>query len=99
MNPNYVDTVRLLLAIAPAVFGSGRFAMKGGTALNLFVKEMPRLSVDLDLVFVDHRPDRKAALQAIAQEPADDGLGYGEGCSFFTLRRVTTSPPRRNSSR
>ena len=40
MNQNYVDTVRLLLAIAPAVFASGRFAMKGGTALNLFVQAL-----------------------------------------------------------
>ena len=70
MNQNYIDTVRLLLAIAPAVFASGRFAMKGGTALNLFVQEMPRLSVDIDLVFVDHRPDRQAALQTIAEELA-----------------------------
>ena len=70
MNPNYVDTVRLLLAIAPAVFASGRFAMKGGTALNLFVQEMPRLSVDIDLVFVDHRADRPSALQTIAQDLA-----------------------------
>lgn len=70
MNQNYIDTVRLLLAIAPAVFASGRFAMKGGTALNLFVQEMPRLSVDIDLVFVDHRLDREAALQVIASELA-----------------------------
>jgi Nucleotidyl transferase AbiEii toxin, Type IV TA system len=70
MNQSYIDTVRLLLAIAPAVFASGRFAMKGGTALNLFVQEMPRLSVDIDLVFIDHRPDRQAALHAIAQELA-----------------------------
>ncbi len=70
MNPNYIDTVRLLLAISPVVFASGRFAIKGGTALNLFVHEMPRLSVDIDLVFVDHRPDRQAALQAIAVELA-----------------------------
>jgi Nucleotidyl transferase AbiEii toxin, Type IV TA system len=70
MNKNHIDTVRLLLAISPAVFASGRFAMKGGTALNLFVQEMPRLSVDIDLVFVDHRPDRQAALQVIAQELA-----------------------------
>lgn len=70
MNSNYVDTVRLLLAIAPAVFAPGRFAMKGGTALNLFVQEMPRLSVDIDLVFVDHRADRASALQTIAQELA-----------------------------
>ena len=70
MNQNYIDTVRLLLAIAPAVFASGRFAMKGGTALNLFVQDMPRLSVDIDLVFVDHRPNRQAALQAIALDLA-----------------------------
>ena len=70
MNQTYIDTVRLLLAIAPAVFASGRFAMKGGTALNLFVQEMPRLSVDIDLVVVDHRLDRHAALQAIGQELA-----------------------------
>ena len=70
MNGTYIDTVRLLLAIAPAVFASGRFAMKGGTALNLFVQEMPRLSVDIDLVVVDHRPDRQTALQAIALELA-----------------------------
>ena len=70
MNGTYIDTVRLLLAIAPAVFASGRFAMKGGTALNLFVQEMPRLSVDIDLVLVDHRPDRQTALQAIALELA-----------------------------
>lgn len=68
MNPGYVDTVRLLLAIAPTVFASGRFAIKGGTALNLFVQEMPRLSVDIDLVFVDHRADRQAALQTVAEE-------------------------------
>lgn len=36
MNQTYVDTVRLLLAIAPTVFQSQCFAMKGGTALNLF---------------------------------------------------------------
>lgn len=43
MNQTYIDTVRLLFDIAPAVFVPGRFAMKGGAALNLFVQEMPRL--------------------------------------------------------
>jgi len=68
MKPGYIDTVRLLLAIAPTVFTSGRFAMKGGTALNLFVQDMPRLSVDIDVVCVDHRPDREAALKTISAE-------------------------------
>ncbi len=68
MNQDYVDTVRLLLAVAPAVFRPPRFALKGGTALNLFVQDMPRLSVDIDVVFTDHTLDREAALKAIAAE-------------------------------
>jgi hypothetical protein len=68
MNQEYVDTVRLLLAIAPAVFQSPRFAMKGGTALNLFVQDMPRLSVDIDVVFTDHILDRESALLAIGSD-------------------------------
>lgn len=42
--------------------------MKGGTALNLFVQDMPRLSMDIDVAFVDHGPDRDAALATIAAE-------------------------------
>lgn len=51
MTPTYVATVRLLLDVAPDVFRGGEFALKGGTALNLFVQDMPRLSVDIDAVF------------------------------------------------
>jgi len=58
MNQDYVDTVRLLLTVAPVVFRPPRFALKGGTALNLFVQDMPRLSVDIDVVFTDHTLDR-----------------------------------------
>src|ERR1700730_15648250 len=68
MNQDYVDTVRLLLAVAPAVFRPLRFALKGGTALNLFVQDMPRLSIDIDVVFTDHSLDREAALRAIAAD-------------------------------
>jgi predicted nucleotidyltransferase component of viral defense system len=41
------------------------FALKGGTAINLFVRDMPRLSVDLDLVFPDHTLPREQALERI----------------------------------
>lgn len=68
MNPAYIQTVHLLLDIAPAVFQTPRFAMKGGTALNLFVQDMPRLSVDIDVVFINHLADRGIALEEIAQE-------------------------------
>jgi len=65
MNPTYLATARLLTEIAPVVFESGIFALKGGTAINLFLRDMPRLSVDLDLVFTDHRLPRAEALAAI----------------------------------
>lgn len=68
MNQEYVDTVRLLLGIAPAVFRSPRFALKGGTALNLFLHDMPRLSVDIDVVFTDHTLGREDALRTIAAD-------------------------------
>jgi hypothetical protein len=51
MDKGYADTVRLLLTVAPEVFANDIFAMKGGTAINLFVQDMPRLSVDIDVVF------------------------------------------------
>jgi hypothetical protein len=68
MDRTYVDTVRLMLEVAPDVFASGRFAMKGGTALNFFVQDLPRLSVDIDVVFVPHRTPRETALAEIASE-------------------------------
>lgn len=65
MDKTYIDAVRLLLRVAPDVFDGDIFALKGGTAINLFVRDMPRLSVDLDLVFVDHTLPRAEALRAI----------------------------------
>ncbi len=65
MNQIYLDTARLMLQVAPLVFADNVFALKGGTAINLFVRDMPRLSVDLDLVFVDHRLGRDEALARI----------------------------------
>ncbi len=65
MNQHYIDAARLLIQVAPVVFESGVFALKGGTAINLFVRDMPRLSVDLDLVFPDHSLPRDQALAQI----------------------------------
>lgn len=66
MDKAYVDTVRLLLAVTPDIFCAPCFALKGGTALNLFVQEMPRLSVDLDVVYVPHATARDVAMEEIA---------------------------------
>ena len=45
LNQIYLDTARLLTQVAPPVFADGVFALKGGTAINLFLRDMPRLSV------------------------------------------------------
>jgi predicted nucleotidyltransferase component of viral defense system len=68
MDKGYADTVRLLLAITPDVFANDVFAMKGGTAINLFVRNMPRLSVDIDVVYTPWQHTRDQALPAIAGE-------------------------------
>jgi hypothetical protein len=65
LNQVYLDTARLLTQVAPLVFAGNVFALKGGTAINLFVRDMPRLSVDLDLVFADYTLAREEALGKI----------------------------------
>lgn len=65
MNPIYLETARMLTQVAPLVFVGDTFALKGGTAINLFMRDMPRLSVDLDLVFPNHALPRDEALACI----------------------------------
>jgi predicted nucleotidyltransferase component of viral defense system len=73
MDKSYADTVRLLLTVAPEVFANDIFAMKGGTAINLFVQDMPRLSVDIDVVFQPRQVPRDEAVAAIDAELAAIG--------------------------
>ncbi len=51
MNDAYKKQVALLLQILPEVAAEKSFALHGGTAINLFELDMPRLSVDIDLTF------------------------------------------------
>ncbi len=61
IDPRYRAQVDLLLQAIPFVAKEKDFALKGGTAINLFVRDMPRLSVDIDLTYLPV-PDRKTAL-------------------------------------
>lgn len=67
MTPEYLAIARLLVEVAPAVFESESFALKGGAAINLFLRDLPRLSVDLDLVLTDYQLPRNEALETIRQ--------------------------------
>lgn len=51
-NATYRKQVELLLSVLPEVAKEKCFALHGGTAINLFVRDMPRLSVDIDLTYV-----------------------------------------------
>ena len=57
--------VELLLQVLPHTMKENAFALKGGTAINLFVRDMPRLSVDIDLTWLPF-DDRATALAGIA---------------------------------
>lgn len=79
-NNSYYKQVQLLLQTLPFIAEQTCFALKGGTAINLFVRDFPRLSVDIDLVYLLHE-DRPAALAHIT-DALDD----------ISERLVTTFP-------
>lgn len=54
----------LLIRVIPFVAEESCFALKGGTAINLFVRNMPRFSVDIDLTYLPVA-DRKTSLAEI----------------------------------
>src|SRR5271165_5206272 len=60
----YHKQVALLIRVLPLIAGESCFALKGGTAINLFIRDMPRLSVDIDLTYVPVAP-RAESLAAI----------------------------------
>jgi predicted nucleotidyltransferase component of viral defense system len=61
----YRDQVKLLLDVLPIVMEEPDFALKGGTAINLFEWDFPRLSVDIDLTYLPVE-DRATSLGNIA---------------------------------
>ena len=63
-DPLYVRQAKLLLRCLPEIKRHACFALKGGTAINLFVRNMPRLSVDIDLTWLPF-DDRATALAGI----------------------------------
>ncbi len=61
---NYKNQVALLLQVLPEVAKEPCFALHGGTAINLFIRDMPRLSVDIDLTYIPLE-DRNTSLKNI----------------------------------
>ncbi len=72
-DSRYAERVKLLVEILPTLAEEKRFALKGGTAINLFEHDLPRLSVDIDLTwlpvgeFVQDTRNISAALEDIGE--------------------------------
>jgi predicted nucleotidyltransferase component of viral defense system len=85
-NNQYFQQAKLLIRIIPFIANTPCFAVKGGTAINLFIRELPRLSVDIDLVYLPIQ-DRNASLDAI-----DDALKVIAEQASSAIKQLRVTP-------
>lgn len=99
LRDRYTRQVRLLVRLLPMVAKEPDFALKGGTAINLFIRNLPRLSVDIDLVFLPtyDRPEALAAIDAAMKRIAASvraeipGANVAEQVAEETVLRLLVS--------
>jgi len=87
-NNPYFRQAELLVRVIPNIARETCFALKGGTAINLFVRNLPRLSVDIDLVYLPIE-DRKTSLAGIdcALNRIADSLEFSSP-AYVVVRQV-----------
>ena len=66
MNARYLEQAKLLLDLIPFIASEKSVAIKGGTAINFFIRGLPRLSVDIDLVYLPLEPREKTLAEIAA---------------------------------
>ncbi|MET0061814.1 MAG: nucleotidyl transferase AbiEii/AbiGii toxin family protein [Candidatus Thiodiazotropha endolucinida] len=93
VNERYRAQVDLLIRCLPAVVKVRTFALKGGTAINLFHYDMPRLSVDIDLTFLPIT-DRDTALTEITEGLATIGEEIQRTIPQVQIRSIGTDAPK-----
>jgi len=73
-SPTYEQQVGLILKTMPEVAKIEAFALHGGTAINLFLRDLPRLSVDIDLTYVpiEDRQSTLSNIQSLLQSLQDN---------------------------
>ena len=60
IKQEYLNQVSLLVDVLPHIKQEKCFVLKGGTAINIFYQNLPRLSVDIDLTYIDFCPREEA---------------------------------------
>lgn len=92
VGEEYKKQVKLLLDVLPIVAKQSCFALKGGTAINLFLSDLPRLSVDIDLTYLPLKSRSESlreihdALRAIAKEVLVSLKGLYPGIKVHEMR-------------
>lgn len=89
----YRAQVELLIRCLPAVANAPDFALKGGTAINLFLRDMPRLSVDIDLTYLPIT-DRANALTDIRVQLATIGEALRRTVPGVNVQLVPGEAPK-----
>ena len=87
----YENQVALLIRVMPYVAAENVFALKGGTAVNLFVRDMPRLSVDIDLTYLPVEP-REDSLREISAAMSRTGKNIKAGVKSARIHEHILRP-------
>ncbi len=95
MHERYAKQVQLLIDVLPAVAAENAFALKGGTAINLFYRDLPRLSVDIDLTFLPVQ-DRETSMSGISAAMDRIAKRGGIGNSLRGNQALTPAVALRN---
>ncbi len=86
MDDIFYKQAHLLLRLLPEVAKVDAFALHGGTAINLFYHEMPRLSVDIDLTWVPFG-ERESDLQQIMEKLISVSSGIKKAIPSIQIRK------------
>jgi hypothetical protein len=97
INETYIKQVGLLLDILPFIAKNNSFALHGGTAINLFHLNKPRLSIDIDLTYVPSTSDRETDLNQNPVFSFEKKLTLSDKSSGYVRRIIQVRFTGRNS--
>ena len=89
-NSPFFKQAEIMLRVMPFVAREKCFALKGGTAINFFIRDLPRLSVDIDLTYLPIEP-RDQSLQGIAKALKNITLSIQQALPNFKIKEQVNS--------
>src|SRR3989338_894077 len=94
MNKNlFHQQAELLISILPHMTKDTDFALHGGTAINFFVRDMPRLSVDIDLTYL-RLSSREETIKAISEQLKSVSMRISSSMPSVRIEEKVETPDR-----